>query len=164
MTLTVEDGTQVADANSYADLEKIRDYASARGVTLSADDAVVEAFAIIAVDYLEACRANYQGNKVASTQSLQWPRTGVVVDGFDVAETEIPRDLVSAECACVIELAAGFDLMPTSDGRLLIRDKTGSLEQEWAPYIGSSSERFPKVDALLEPLFKPSTGFMTYRA
>lgn len=163
MALVVEDGTAKADANSFASLEVIRAYALLRGVTLSATDSVVESQAIKAKDYLEAQRDKFQGGKLTAAQALQWPRTGVVVDGFDVAEDEIPRELVAAQCAAVMELADGTDLMPTNDGRVIIRDKTGPLETEWAPG-GSNLPAMPKVDALLKPLFKNSPGFFTYRA
>ena len=54
MSLIVEDGTGLPDANSYCDLDEIRSYAADRGVALSSDDAIIIAFAIKATDYLES--------------------------------------------------------------------------------------------------------------
>jgi hypothetical protein len=164
VALVIEDGTGVANANSYATLEQLRAYATARGVTLSAVDATLEPLAIKSIDYLESVRDKFKGDKLTRAQALQWPRANVEIDGFEVAENEIPIELLNAQCACVMELHAGKDLLPTSDGRILIRDKTGPLEQEWQSGTGSTSDSFPKVDALLQPLFKNMAGFFTYRA
>lgn len=154
MALVVEDGTQVANANSYVSLADARTYAAARGVTLPAVDLDCEILAIKAMDYIEAQRDKYKGNRVASTQALQWPRTGVVIDTFDITETSIPRELINAQVQTMIELFSGREVMPTSaDSRVKIREKIGPIEDEWAEY-GSMTPSFPKIDSLLLPLFK----------
>ena len=47
MALIIENGTNVAGANSYATLTEILAFAALRGVTLSAVDATLEILAII---------------------------------------------------------------------------------------------------------------------
>jgi hypothetical protein len=166
MTLVVEDGTGSNPlANSFISLTDARAYATARGVTLPAVDADCEILAVKAMDYIEGQRDNFKGNRVASTQPLQWPRTGVVIDGFDIAETAIPLELPKAQAQCMCELQAGLELLPTqSDSRVLIRDKVGPLEQEWSDY-GGNIPSFPKVDMLMRPLMRNSGfGLTTFRA
>ena len=82
MTLIVEDGSIVENANSYVSVDDARTFASLRGVTLPASDAEVEVLLIKATDFIEAQRLRFQGSKVNQDQALQWPRTGVYVDGF----------------------------------------------------------------------------------
>lgn len=83
MTLIVENGTNVPNANSYADLTYIRAYALNRGVTLSVVDADVEAMVFKSMDYIESVASNYQGTKTYTAptytpQSLQFPRSAIL--------------------------------------------------------------------------------------
>lgn len=160
MALIIEDGSIVANANSYVTLAEARAFALARGVTLSAVDATLEPFVIKAMDFLESMRNEYQGTKVSKDQRLQWPRTGVVCDGFDVEDTEIPLVLKDAQCQLIMDGTAGSDLLPNSDGREVIREKIDVLETEYAPSSsgGTPSPVFTKALALLEPLFDASVS------
>lgn len=155
MALTVEDGTGVAGANSYASLATLRAYASARGVTLPADDAALEAFALLGMDYLEGLRGRYQGAKTDPTQPLQWPRYPVVIDGADFPSDAIPVELVNALCRLCIEQHAGVDLSPTRTGAFIIEDTTGPITTKYSEKLGGgagSPPDMPAVDALLSPL------------
>lgn len=154
MALVIENGSLVAGANSYVSVADCRAYAAARQSTLPVDNTAVEAALIVAMDYLESLRADYQGSKVEPTQALQWPRTGVVIDGTAWPADAIPPELRNAQCQLAIEGAAGTDLMPTSDGRELIREKIDVLENEWAPGSGGINPQpiFTKVRAFLAPL------------
>lgn len=154
MPLVIENGSLVAGANSYVSVAEARAYATARASTLPADDTEVEAALIVAMDFLESLRGEYQGRKVnPATQSLQWPRTGVQIDGWDVPANHIPKELKDAQCQLAIESASGVDLMPTGDGREVIREKVDVLETEWAPGSGGAAQPiFTKVRAFLAPL------------
>lgn len=153
MALIIEDGTIVALANSYVTLTEARDFALARGVTLSAVDATLEPLVIKAMDFLESLRNTYQGTKVSKAQRLQWPRVDVTVDGFDVDETEIPTVLKDAQCQLIMDVTAGLDLLPNTDGREVIKEKIDVLETEYAPSAnGTPSPIFTKAMALLECL------------
>jgi len=154
MPLVIEDGSLVANANSYVSVADARAYAEARASNFPTNDAEGEAALIVAMDYLESLRGEYQGSKVSpGVQSLQWPRTGVVIDGWDVPYTFIPSELKFAQIQLAIESANGTDLMPTGDGREVIREKIDVLETEWAPGSGGAAQPiFAKVQAFLAPL------------
>jgi hypothetical protein len=153
--LVVEDGTIVEGANSYATLVEARAYALARGVTLSAIDTVLDAQMIKGIDYLEAKRARYQGSKVEASQALQFPRSGVVIDGFDIAAEATPALLKPAQIQLAMQLHAGVDLMPTSTGPFVIEDTVGPLTTKYSDKVGVNAlPEIPAVDALLEPLFQ----------
>lgn len=161
MTLIVEDGSIVANANTYADLVSVRAFASARGVTLSAVDATLEPMVIKAMDYVESHRENFQGFKVSELQELQFPRSLVYVDGILISETSIPKCLISALCQAVIEISNNVDLMPTTTEPAIRKEVVGPIETEYAVSLGSGgfSPELRKVDAFLRPVLNTSSGF-----
>lgn len=63
MAIILEDGSQVTNANGYVSLVEIRDFASMRGIVLSATDSIVETFSFKATDFFEtyANRFRFQG-------------------------------------------------------------------------------------------------------
>ena len=158
MALIVEDGTIVANANSYNTVAEIRAYAVARGSTLPVADEDVEVLAIQATDYLESFYKKYQGYRTdPANQVLQFPRTGVVLyDDYEVGSNEIPTLLKNAHAQATIE-AYESDLMPNHTQGVK-KEKVDVLEVE---YLDGSSDSvgLPKVDALIEPLFNPSATF-----
>lgn len=165
MALIIEDGTIVANANSYVTLADARAYALARGVVLDADDAVVESQLVKAIDYLALYRAQWQGLPVSpGVQTMAWPRTGVVIDELAFPEDDIPVELKEAQMQLAMEVHAGRVLMPSSDGRVVKREKLDVIEREFMTgsdnsKTGLPSPRFPQVDALLAPLLKlPGIG------
>lgn len=165
MALIIEDGTGVAGANSYITPAEVKAYAAARGLTVPADDSEVEKLCIKAIDYLETLRSDYQGRKIALENSLQWPRSGVVLDGFDLAETVIPNTLKDAQAQLAIE-AQTRDLMPTGDGReVKIEKVVGAIEMEYVPTgAGSIQPEFQKVNMLLRPLMKQGLAGLSLKS
>lgn len=155
MAVIVEDGSIVANANSYIDEAYARAYASARGVTLPADDAELDVLLIKAMDYLESKRAEFQGDKSDPlNQELQWPRTGVKIDCTQIDADFMPKELKQAQAQLSIELFNGLDIQPTRTGGFIIEDTTGPLTTKYSEKIGVGVEpTITAVDALLEPLF-----------
>lgn len=170
MALIIEDGTGKADATSYVTADEARAYAAARGVTLDADDAVVEPLLVQAMDYLESM--SYKGHRTfPAVQALSWPRTCVVIDGakLPVSGTgSIPRQLKAAQMQLSIEASTGIDLMPTTDGRVVKREKVDVIETEYMTNTdlgvgGLPGPSFAKVDALLAGLLATGGMFQTVR-
>lgn len=156
MTITVEDGSIVAGANSYVSLAEARAYATARAKPLPTDDTALEALLILSVDYLEAQRARYQGSKVDATQELQFPREGVYIDGVPLDATAIPSILKQAQIRLAMEANAGVDLMPTRSGAFVKKEEVGPIVTEYSEKVGISVQpEMSAVEALLEPLFAP---------
>lgn len=152
MALTIEDGSIVEGADSYVTLAEARAYASARGVTLPVEDGAVEILARKATDYLETFA--YAGKKVQATQPLKWPRKEVTLDEEAWPEDEIPPSLKKAQNQTMMEIFAGLDPLPSSDGKAVIREKVDVIEVEYSDTgSASATPTLPKVLALLEPLF-----------
>lgn len=154
MALTIEDGSGVAGANSYIDVATARAYAAARGLTLPAADGDVEALLIKAMDFIEAYRGDFQGRKTAATNPLQWPRTGVILDGYSLAEDAIPQVLKDAQAQLAID-AQNADLMPIGTGREIVMERVDVVQVQYAE-SGSTNPQpiFTKAEALLKPLLK----------
>ena len=185
MALTVEDGTVVANADSYADLVFVRNYAAKRNLTIHTADADLEVLIIKAMDYLEARGGEYKGCKVSTAQTLQWPRKGNTTSGQyikvdcmllndytdpDNPVYKIPEQLKRALAQLVIEQAANVPLFPapvttTSGSAGQITEKTlGPLTLKYSDKAasttvnGQTSTRRPIVIATVETLLKPLFG------
>jgi hypothetical protein len=163
VSLTVEDGSLPDAANSYVSVSDTRNFASARGITLPATDAAVEVLLIKAMDYIEALRDEFQGRKLSATQSLQWPRDGVTVDGFAADKTTIPAVLPKAQAQLACDCYTLGTLMPTGDGRVVIEERVeGAVDVKYADHGDNNPQ--PQLTAarhLLAPLLRggESVGF-----
>lgn len=94
MALTIEDGTIVANANSYITIAEYNTWADARfGASRSTapDDTVAEQIILRAMDYFETL--SFIGRQAEDNQPLQWPRSWVSIDGFAVEANEIPKEV-----------------------------------------------------------------------
>jgi hypothetical protein len=165
MALTIEDGSGVAGANSYISAEDARAYAEARGLVLpeagdDSEDDPVEILLMNALDYIESFRAEFQGMKTTQAQPLQWPRDGVILDGYELGYDEIPEELPAAQAQLAVD-AYSRPLMSTGAGREKIRERVeGAVEVEYAPSGNSNPQpTFTAARALLAPLLRRGGGF-----
>ncbi len=160
--LVIEDGTMVEGANSYDSLANIRAYALARGITLDEDDDIVDSQVILAMDFIESKRSQFQGSKTYTEQELQFPRTNVFVDDVEISDVSIPKILKQALAQTVLQIQQTPELMPTLEGFAVKRRKVDVIETEFATGGSQTGLAFPvvptftKIDALLKPLFKGS--------
>jgi hypothetical protein len=143
MTVIVEDGTQVANANSYDSVANIEAYALARGVTLTGTEVLIHK----AMDWIEI--QPFQGYKKTSTQALQWPRNGVLIDNYAFATDEIPTELKNALAALCMEIFAGNN-PNAAIARATKKTKVGPIEIE---YTDNASETVI-TPAVTNPLSK----------
>lgn len=142
MTITVEDGTLIEDANSYVSEADLEAFAAARGITLSTD---TEILLIKAMDYIESLV--YKGVKVESTQALQWPRNYVSIDGYLIDNDVIPNELKNGLMQTAVSIDADAGPQQTI-GRQTIKEKVGELEIQYAP--GSVLNTIdPKINSFL---------------
>lgn len=166
MALIIEDGTNVANANSYATREQIIAYSALRGVTI-VDAAGSDVFAIKAMDYIES--QEFKGTPTYGTigveQFTQFPRDNIVIACVTLPSDEIPVALVSAQCEAAMLVSQGIELNVNraADDQGIKRDKTGPLETEYfAPPAYSATT--PRLDALLAPLVVGFGGLKVIRA
>lgn len=171
IVITVEDGSNVPNANSYLSVAQTREYAEYRGVELSADDDAVAAQIIVGMDYIEALECQFQGSRTYDDQSLSWPRTDVYINCKALANNVIPTQLKGALAQLVMAQESGIDILPNSSSDDFITSaKVGPLSVTLADPSKFNSDLSPNltaVDNLLAPLFGDCStsggGFVTRR-
>lgn len=125
MALVLEDGSALPNSNTYVLEVTFTDWLASMGFTITrpADELLLNAMTTIEAQ-------NYKGNKLTKEQALQWPRSGVVVDGFDVGEDEIPQELINAQMQCAYDIDQGND--PSAIGTQDVKkEKVDVIEVEY---------------------------------
>lgn len=168
--LIVEDGTVVADANSYGSLAEADAFHAARNHTDWFEGTVQEriAWMIDAGDYMRAMYTDrWKGVKVddIETQRMDWPRAGAIIEetldpyshatiglGNDLTyvfpENVVPRDVKEAQFILALERKTAPLLASKSIAAEIKRLKAGSAEIEYFPHGGGTdvTRRFPEID------------------
>lgn len=158
MSLIVENGTGVANAQTFASEGELVAYAAARGVTLTVEQATP--LLIEAMDRMTGL--DYLGNRVLRDQALDFPRIGICIDSFWYASTDLPAMLKQAQLAFALA-ANAVDLMPTVDTDAKgqkIRSTVGPITTEWAQRPGGPARyaKVPAADRLLAKLLRGGEG------
>lgn len=137
MPLIIEDGSIVAGANSYVTGVEYLDWSDARfgndRSSRPAQSSDADMLVLRAMDYFETLQ--FIGSKVSSAQSLQWPRTGAVIDGFTVPSDEIPNEVKISIFELAYSQEQGIGLMNVEE-RKTKKEKADVVEVE---YFESSS-------------------------
>lgn len=158
MTIIVEDGTGLNNAESYVSVAEFVLYHTNRGNSVATlPTATIEILLRKATDYLSAqYRGKWLGYRSNSTQALDFPRTGIVTDEFITVESnQIPIELKNAQC----ELAAR-----ANDGALM-QDETQKVKREKVDvieveYVESASvqTRYTQIDNMLSVLLSTTNS------
>ncbi len=168
MTLVVEDGTGLDDAESYASVEDADDYLANRGYTNWADldEPEKEQCLRRATEYMVIYP--WKGERTSATQTLDWPRTGASAFGNDLA-TDVVPSVVGNACILLAFRAASGELLPDpeldSTGRLPTKlvKKVGPIDKETSYATrGTVStpgaiQRFPSIDVMLLAFIRRSS-------
>lgn len=168
MAIIVEDGTGLADAETWVDVAAVTTYLTNRNLEtawVAASPAAQEAALRESADYLtQTFRGLWKGTILTSTQVLPFPRENIVdEEGRDV--TGVPDQLKNAQ----IELAAlaiSTSLVEnlTTDSGIIKRekDKIDVIESE-TEYVGGkrTQPKFVKVERMLYSLLVAGYGQVT---
>jgi hypothetical protein len=156
MSLIVEDGSIVANANSYVTVDEIRDYANDRGFNLSIADPVIVQNAILAMDYLQS--KNYQGCMVEPlSQPLLWPREDVFVNQNIFPSDQIPQQLKNAQIELTIA-SVDSELLDDGSGNndnIKSEEISGELKFEYFDSNGDNIFKSQRVNSYLNQLVSP---------
>lgn len=148
MSLIIENGEGLSNSESYVDESYVNAYFLKRGINEWASLTNREQLIIRAMDYIEN-NYTYQGTKLVSTQSLQFPR---LING----ETAYPTSLKSAVCELALKANSGDLLQDT--GKSTIREKVGTLEVEYDPNQDDLTS-YNYVNKLLAPYLVSISSF-----
>lgn len=186
MTLNVENGTVIENADSFNTVAQFKTFATERGETAAAeaDDDQVEVALRKGAQYMQQkFRLAWRGSIVEATQSLSWPRRGVpVTDFFDpfytninvprsfqdtyyIPENEVPAEVLECQNLLALETMDGSGQssgqLQASYGRMTRKEKVGSLEVEYmtGEEGGNTKQTQTYWDAMkiVEPFLRPST-------
>jgi hypothetical protein len=166
----VEDGTALATAVSYVSIAEANEYHAHFGsVTWAALPIGQKKAALVkATRYMvQKYRMRWKGDRVSSTQALDWPRNFVqyadyafitrngsqqIGGYFHYPADEVPVEIKNACCEMAIYSLSGalFD----EQGQTVKREKVGPLEVEYQDYT-QAGRTYPAVDGILAPFFKP---------
>ncbi len=163
MALIVEDGSGVDGANTYASRDVYLAYALSRGVEIDDDDPA-DVQLISAMDYLAGqC---WKGQPVDPFQPLGWPRKYVYIGSNLWDQTAIPADIVNAQCALAMQVAAGIDINPTVGGALVTEETVGPITTKYSDKYGQAigAPNMPLVETLLRRWIDYAFGFRVVRA
>lgn len=166
MALVTENGSGLADAESFISVADATAYHAARGNAAwaaLASDTIREQALRKATDYMtQMYRERWAGYRVSTTQALDWPR-------YEVPRRDLPgnayyayypSDAVPAEvaraCAELALRAAAGTLLEDEDQRISAVS-AGSVSVTFQP--GSSPRKtYPAIDGLLRPVLKAGGG------
>ena len=165
MSLIVEDGTGLAGAESYISVANADTYHANRGNTLWATMTVTEREQALrrSADYfLQAYRGGWKGNRLTTTQALDWPRAWVQLDdvayanyAYFIPNNTVPVTVANAQAEMAFAAASG-ELNP-SQSRGILKEIIGPLTTEYDPY-SPENIRYPKVDTMLKPYLTNGGG------
>ena len=129
MSLTVEDGTGIAGANSYTSIDDAALFFELRGLAV---DGNLGALLLQAMDVLNSL--HYYGQKTDPAQALPFPRSGIAdADGVAYLDTEIPACLIRAQFWLARYINDGHSPGSVSTAELPVkREMVGPIEQEFA--------------------------------
>lgn len=150
MSLIIENGTGLANAESYIAVTAATAYHASLGNAAwaaLASDTIREQLLRKATGYMQQTyNGRWKGVQATSTQALDWPRVGVLVNGWVVPNLTIPVDLANA-CAELALRAASADLSPDV-GPQVTSETVGSISVSYA--VGArQTTAFKAVDNLL---------------
>lgn len=156
MTIVVEDGTGLADAQSYVSIAYVDTYAAQRNnANWTGDNAKKEGAVIAATQFLDAT-FKFNGSLSSTAQALSFPRTDIY-DKEGRLLSGVPERVKQA-CAELAMVAIVQSLITSPETAAVKRErsKVGDIEKEveFAITSGSSSDASPApmVDRLLSDL------------
>lgn len=149
---------------NYVTISDVDDFAVKYGDSWSGDTATKQAAIDRAQAYLDSL--SWLGRKTGGREQLEaWPREAAFdVDGFEIADDEIPIEVIyAASVLSIVELATPNLLTPSVTlNQIAIREKVGQIEVEYAKTGGVNSAR-PQITRALDyikPLLVGQTQFL----
>lgn len=167
MALVVEDGSVVADADSFISLVDARTLAAKYGWELPVDDTAAEVALRNGAQYVDMQEARYSGSRVSIAQTLSWPRVNATNSySYDIPDDSVPTQAQCGQVAAAAEYGAGTDVRASSDGKnIQSQEVVGAVKQSFFNN-GKSSATVQITRALdcLKPLMISSAGnFYNFR-
>jgi hypothetical protein len=148
-----------ANSDSYGTIAEADTYHAAFGNAdwADLDDSVKEPALRRATQFIDSSYA-FIGSVVTSTQALQWPRTGVVVDGFSVDSATIPTAIKRAQFETALR-AVTEDLTADIEPGNVTEETVDVITVKYSEYSNNGQKRFPAIDKLLQKYVFGGSGY-----
>ena len=117
VTLIIEDGTGVADANTYISLIDARTLAEQYGWALPALDDDANVALINGYNYLNTLESGMCGTRSYEDQTGAFPRDDCSCGNFAIASDVIKAEVKQAQARAAVTFGVGTDVNPDSDGK-----------------------------------------------
>lgn len=133
MTIIIEDGSIVENANSLVTRAEAIAHALTYGITL-ADSTTTDILLIKAMDYFLSIENQLKGYRVDRAQTLAYPRGGVKINGFVWDSDEIPTEAKIAQLELTLDLNNEVDLYnrQLSKGAVIEEAVEGAVSRKYA--------------------------------
>lgn len=158
ITLVVENGTGLANANTYIDVAYLQQYAEEMGESLPTDAEELKSLVLQAMPFIESQK--YQGIKSSYEQALQWPRKYVRANGYDIPTNVVPNDIKKAQASAAVLINGGVDLMPTGGTSGAITEETvGPITTKYSDKYPAYASYFGSLSSYLTQYLNLSSGY-----
>ncbi len=158
MAVIVEDGTKVANSNSYVSRATYIAYALTLGVVIL-DATAADVELIKSALYIDEHESNLKGYRAARDQSMAFPRSGVVIENWYWSSVEIPRQVTLCQMNFAMDINAGRDLWnaPNNPNQTLQSFAVAGVYSESYATGSAAGQKLTRTstgDALLSQLLK----------
>jgi hypothetical protein len=129
VTLILEDGTGVDNANTYILLVDARTLAGQYGWQLPVDDEQANITLINGYNYLNTLESGMCGTRSYEDQTGAFPRENCSCGPFPIASDVIKPEVKQAQVRAAVTFGAGTDVNPDSDGKNIASEEvTGAVK------------------------------------
>ena len=162
MAIVVETGSIVANANSFASEQEVRDFATSRGFILPGDathpDHCLLNMMIRVMDYLNVIDdERWLGTRVSTTQPLAYPRVGVQINRRLVPSNSIPRELKDLQAAMVVMMNDDVDIWDPERDSPLGKLQIGPIQAEFEAALVSAGPANSHARSLMRLLTRSAS-------
>lgn len=129
--LIIEDGSIVAGAESFATAAELVTYAASFGKVIPETQGEQESLLRRAA--LQMSAMQWKGRILQFDQPLDWPRYGVLRDGYEIASNSIPPQIKAGQMALATEIHADDLDPPELRKGAVTKDRVeGTVERQYA--------------------------------
>lgn len=152
--LIIEDGSIVANANSFSTDAEFKAYANIRCLSVPATEPERDALQILAMDYFFSKESRLQGSRISIDQELPYPREGVCANDFEIPSDSIPNSLKKGLMELALQAGTSDILISASITNLASFNVDGVYSESYFNGGAWETVRTDKANAYLNPLFK----------
>jgi hypothetical protein len=153
MSLILEDGTIVPNANTFVNDAEFLAYAALRGFTIPSTASERAVFLILGMDYLFSKEIKLSGIRVSDDQELPYPREGACVRDQILPSTgpkSIPEGIKRAQIELAMQ-AAKMELLTNKVNQNIEEQKVGELQVKYFSGGSYLDVQTGRADAYLRP-------------